>query len=161
MELISHSYGVTTQEVFNWNEFLEFVNSQLDYRHFIWRGHGDSSWLLSPTLDRALNRISKTADQFVIDEHLSRFKFAIRGRRGANPIEIKSENDWWALGQHYGLATPLLDWTKSPLVAAFFAYASPTPSSTKKGLYSDYQEQLWKINLGKSPVISLGNLALQ
>lgn len=125
--------GILTLKFESWKEFIDYINSYLDYRKFVWRGQGDSSWLLEPTLDRNLNKIDikNNNKNKIIENHLNRFKYASRGRRGLNPQELKDDNDWWALGQHNGLSTPLLDWSKSPFVAAFFAFSSSNINTTK------------------------------
>lgn len=128
--IISFEFGIQTLEFKTWEEYVEHINSNLKYRKFVWRGQADSSWDLEPTLDRSLREAGEISDTRKINEHLKRFKFASRGRRGNNPPELKSDNDWWALGQHNGLHTPLLDWTKSPFVSAFFAFESSVKSRT-------------------------------
>ena len=83
----------------------------------IFRGVRDANYELIPSFGRLTNmpvdqRLS--VEKWIFDE----FKRSARGH-----VQDNLENDWeWlALGQHHGLPTRLLDWTHSPLVAAFFA----------------------------------------
>jgi hypothetical protein len=107
-------------------QFIDYLYSDLlDFGTYIWRGQRCDSWKLEPTLDRLVRdaKASSTQEWDFEKKHLSAFKHATRGRRGSSPPPLADDNEWWALGQHHGLATPLLDWSTSPFAAAFFAFA--------------------------------------
>ena len=114
--------GIIEIKCRGWPSFEEFLhNNMVNYPDYIWRGQRCSNWTLAPSLDRILKELNKLNDDKIRSNILQRFKFASRGRLETITRSIKSENEWWALGRHFGLATPLLDWTFSPYIAAFFA----------------------------------------
>lgn len=127
--------GMAEVELLSWKYFHDFIYQEmLQRKHYVWRGQRCSPWPLQSTLDRALSRRTNPELRLA---HLDAFKFSVRGRRGANPTTLEKENDWWALGQHFGLATPLLDWTTSPFVAAYFAFAQKkTPQTPRRAIWA-------------------------
>ena len=109
--------GVLMVSLDRWDEFNGVVAALLDLGDFVWRGQRQG-WPLRSRFQREVqdNRVA------TLERHTKSFERAIKGRRGSSPPFLADSVAVWALGQHYGLPTPLLDWTESPFVAAYFAY---------------------------------------
>ncbi len=101
-----------------WQDYFDKINNtSIGTEDYIYRGQKED-WKLLPKFHRPIPNLNNI---LTVEAHLSFFKKSLKGRRGINPPEL-DDKSYWALGQHYGLETPLLDWTLSPYVAAFFAF---------------------------------------
>ena len=137
----SQADGIVTFRLASWSHFFDFLEVEVFHlsspskQSYIWRGQRRSNWPLSSSLDRLFDQLGLAASSSELErrlaEHLDVFKHAARGRRGPNPASLPEEKDWWALGQHFGLATPLLDWTRSPFAAAYFAFEELASNPTE------------------------------
>lgn len=131
---------ISENEVKDWRGFCNLIchafcqkkgeNGKPYIDDYVWRGHRCESWRLVSLFDR-------NGERTKLYQHLNSFVYACRGKLEKFGISIRelkrdiqqkvlNRNHIWALGQHYDLKTPLLDWCYSPFVAAFFAFEAET-----------------------------------
>lgn len=111
---------VESWQAFSWLLESDFFNQ--NGTHWVFRGHRRCDWSLLPTLGR-LTENGIVSDELA-NQQLELFRRAVRGRlKDSMLVEDAHEDELWSIGQHHGLMTPLLDWTYSPYVALFFAFA--------------------------------------
>lgn len=95
--------------------FTQFCNTMLGIenkkRAFYYRGHSDSAFLLQPSVMRKDSWLSHERDMYN----------EIRIECPQEFSQCKSHLDFLVHMQHYGLPTRLLDVTRNPLVALYFA----------------------------------------
>jgi hypothetical protein len=113
------SYRTWTE--FKRDLFVELFDGQPFQRGmYLFRGSGDANWRLSTTFDRQFAHLPLPARMALWDRLLQEWRESCI-TAGLPSSVIENEAALWALGQHHGLPTRLLDWTSSPYIATFFA----------------------------------------
>lgn len=127
---------VVTVTLSKFRYFVDYVTEKLLGPRYIYRGHRRMDWRLESTFDRQLAKdLPLSVARNLAGKHLKTFKESSLGRRGDRPPKLNDDH-WWALGQHFGLATPLLDWTRSPFIAAYFAFHEEDESTGKRVVFA-------------------------
>lgn len=110
---------LTPTPVRGWRGFKERVNS-LEQKRYIFRGQESNSWRLRTSFHRTgradLERYMQTDIQDLQKTFSALTQHAFNL---ADPLHYAA---FINLAQHHGYPTPMLDWSWSPYVAAFFAY---------------------------------------
>lgn len=135
-----------TSRKLNWSEFKSVVGA-FEGRRFLFRGQ-EFPWRLRTAFHRAgranLFRF-RHGDIPALHRYLS-----ARTRHVFDLNEPDELGSFINLAQHHGYPTPLLDWTYSPYVAAFFAFRKISAEQLAKSKVGDvvrifqFDQQQWR-----------------
>ena len=123
--------GHAIWEVGALSEFVHLLERQRETDRLFFRGH-QRDWPLVPKLARVRRRDSVGTLE---ERMLATFK------REAIPYldyDPQTDWDWLALAQHHGMPTRLLDWTRNPLAALWFAVQAPAPADVSHAVIWAY-----------------------
>jgi hypothetical protein len=117
---------LTPLDINSWDEFRRYVRD-LEHYKFIYRGQESNKWRLRTGFHRTersdLVRFMRV-DVNALHQNLSSLTSHIFSL--LNPIDYAA---FISLAQHHGYPTPLLDWTYSPFISAYFAFKRASKAS--------------------------------
>jgi hypothetical protein len=109
-------------EVKDWDAFQAHLQTYRGDNRYKWcfRGQANACWPLASSLERLVPKASRQPRRDVEHILLDRFKRQAHHHLAERP-DASAAIEWFALMQHWGVPTRLLDFTLSPYVALFFA----------------------------------------
>jgi len=144
----------------NWREFEQWVEKLRtdlgqEASPLIFRGQGDFEWPLETTLERNGHKNMSFANYYMLITEIGPAISALtaeqtprynpnleKGFSGAasfrEPGQFPSgpEYEYMAYLRHHGFPSPLLDWSRSPYVAAFFVFRNAKPEDKKRSIFA-------------------------
>ncbi len=136
----------------------------------LFRGQADATWKLQTTLERKTNADFDVSKYLLYASHAVNEIESFTGAKWNVPdwpevereIEEKSDPfrvpmpmyDFLVYLRHHGYASPLLDWTESPYIAAYFAYLTSQEKNPAVYCYIETPE-LGKGGVGGQPMITV------
>lgn len=130
----------------DWNHFERrldgYFAKDYDIRDsFVFRGVADSSWGLETTLDRfaPIQPEVRIEQSERLVEIFSEQCLGLSRPRKISSSKNETDDEFDLIARHHGLPSPILDWTKSPFIAAYFAFADAAhkarPGPERVGIY--------------------------
>ncbi len=132
---------IDARDCTSWGEFKEWASELRNQKNGEWfRGHGSNEFLLTTTL----HRLGRFRLERYVSQDLPRFKGQVEATLNRR-FDLGNGTDFstvLGLARHHGMPTPLIDWTASPYIAAFFAFSDAIenrdtrPGDTKVRVYA-------------------------
>ena len=106
------------------------------------RGQHDAAWSLRPKVQRnAAKTATRPEADYTYETNLTQ-RFRARAPLLGAPIDFPNVAAWLQVMQHHFLPTRLLDWSRSPLVAAYFALEKTVQDPHQ----ADVDAVIWHLN---------------